>query len=244
MASNPWGILAEARASQPNLGQMYQAAQQNRLEQMYRQRQMEYQDKQMARQDKQDQRADTEYDRGEKVRAGLVGAYDSTTGKLDPVKARGAYLGVGDVTGAINFDEHLAKQSSEQIKAALDKVAATAQVFAGAHDEPSFAYARQQAAKLGVPLDTVPEHYDPNWQANTEAQSLGVKERLAHELQMRTEAETERSHRANEGIAGGNLSLSRQREARVTKWGPQPLIGVVGGHGDGADLDAKYGGGE
>ena len=40
--------------------------------------------------------------------------------------------------------------------------------------------------------------------------------------------ETKRHNRASEETARGNLGLSRDREARIKQWGPQPLIGVMG----------------
>ena len=40
--------------------------------------------------------------------------------------------------------------------------------------------------------------------------------------------ETRRHNRASEETSRGNLGLAREREARVSKWGPQPLIGVMG----------------
>ncbi|HKR17728.1 lytic transglycosylase domain-containing protein [Rhizorhapis sp.] len=40
--------------------------------------------------------------------------------------------------------------------------------------------------------------------------------------------ETKRHNRSSEEISRGNLGLAREREARVSKWGPQPLIGVMG----------------
>jgi len=41
-------------------------------------------------------------------------------------------------------------------------------------------------------------------------------------------AETRRSNAAREDISRGNLGLAREREARVSKWGPQPMFGTVG----------------
>ena len=40
--------------------------------------------------------------------------------------------------------------------------------------------------------------------------------------------ETKRHNRASEETSRGNLGLAREREARVSKWGPQPMIGVMG----------------
>lgn len=56
------------------------------------------------------------------------------------------------------------------------------------------------------------------------AHALGVKgvAELADKAAAR--AETARHNRATEGNAAGHLSLDRQREGRITKWGPQAII--------------------
>ena len=50
--------------------------------------------------------------------------------------------------------------------------------------------------------------------------------------------ETVRHNRATEGVAGGNLALARQREGRITRWGPQSIIlGAGVPRSDTGDLD-------
>lgn len=65
----------------------------------------------------------------------------------------------------------------------------------------------------------------------------GKKDERDFGLRERQFGETARHNRASEGISGGNLALARQRESRVTKWGPQAIVIGGGARSDTSDLD-------
>jgi hypothetical protein len=101
---------------------------------------------------------------------GLMGAYDATTGRMDPAKARAAYVGAGDIEGAMEFDAHLANASESQLKAVRDQVQTLSPMLDGVTDEASFQRAREAAAGLGIDMSAVPPQYDPAWIERTKLQ--------------------------------------------------------------------------
>lgn len=77
---------------------------------------------------------------------------------------------------------------------------------------------------------------DQNLQVVTN-EALGVKGVADRADKRAAMAETQRHNRVSEGTAAGHLSLDKQKEARIAKWGPQSIIlgGAVPNNTD--DLD-------
>jgi hypothetical protein len=229
---NPFGIT---QVDIPGLLGMHQQMKRQRLEDLYRAKEIERQDHAEERQAKIDARTDKEYDRTEKVRTGLSEAYDPNTGTIDPVKARATYVAAGDIPGAMSFD----KSRLDAQKAELETYAKinenALQLLGGVHDQASYDAARAQAKAMyeqyghGQHFPDLPTVYDPRTIQDLQMRALSGKEQIAARRAELDASERERHNRATEGVAAGNLALSRQREGRITKWGPQPLIGVVNG---------------
>lgn len=102
----------------------------------------------------------------EGVRIGLSAAYDPVTGRVDPVKARQAYLGGGDVEGAMQFDQGLAKQQAAVTEQQRDMLTFGARVLAGvqslpeAEREQGYQTALEAYKRAGFDTANVPPSYD------------------------------------------------------------------------------------
>lgn len=215
---SPYGI---AQVDVPGLLSSYQGMKQQRLEQLYRQKQLE-------RQDKIDERADKEYNRGEQVREGLSSAYDPASGKIDPGKARAAYVGAGDIGGALKFDEGVASQRAAELKNWSTLNDYSLQLLGGVHDQTTYDQARAQAKAMydqygqGQHFPELPPVYDPGTVRQLQMRSLSAKEQLQAAADEAKAAEAARHNRATEGNAAGNLAvrqgalgLASKREGRA-----------------------------
>jgi hypothetical protein len=230
--ADPFAILANSQVDVPSLLNAYTEQKQRGIENQYRQQAL-------ARQQKMDQRADTEYEGNQRAR-GLI----ASGAKPEEVIA-------ADPTLGFDYAKHsgtLAKEARAKAAERADAVG-TAALMVQRLPQAQQAQAWDQAIDglVGRGYDDLAAykgHYDPAKLPVLIAESeKAVGHYLTTEQQDRQFGETARHNRAGEGIAGANLDLSRQREARVTKWGPQKLVvaGVMP-QGNGDDLDAKYGG--
>lgn len=218
--ADPWAILADARSRAPNLADAYMGGRQQRIQEMMLDRQMKRADVEAQRADAEWTRKQKEYDREDKVREGLTAAYDPVTGRLDTGKARAAYLGAGDIGGAMEIDKNEATRRKAQLEGAWSEMEATARLLGGVKDAQSFAQARAQAQAMGLDMRNVPAEYDPAWVQRTQAQALDLKDRISMELDRERFEETRRHNRATEGTAAGALGLAQQRERRIAAGGP------------------------
>jgi hypothetical protein len=163
-------------------------------------------------------REQEEYDLRHTFRQNLVNAADPETGKIDPNKARQAYVQAGDVEGAMSFDKGLRETATAQLQAGMKQIEVEAQLLGSATDPTSYAAARQRAGSLGVDLSGVPEQYDPAWVQQATQHALTAKERLDAELKRRDDdradkalEETKNHNRVSEATAAANAATARGR---------------------------------
>jgi len=217
MASNPWEILANARAQTNQLPALYMQMKHQRLSDMYQQKQME-------RQDKLDERADKEYQRGEQVRSGLTSAYDPSTGQIDPAKARSAFVGAGDIEGAMKFDDAELTRKQNELKTYQTINEYALQQLGGVRDQASYDAARANVKMMfdqyghGMHFPQLPDVYDPATIHKLQMGALSGKEQLQMQMeelkaaeQQRHNQATEATARANTGIAATNARTSQGR---------------------------------
>lgn len=136
---------------------------------------------QQAMQQQRFEQQQAEIERQRRLREGLQGAYDPTTGRLDRVAARTAYAGAGDVEGAMAVDRQATAAQAAQFKDAVEKVGLTAQLLGGVRDEASYQQARQVAMQNGLDVSGIPPRYDPAWVQTTRTQALTMAQQLEQE---------------------------------------------------------------
>lgn len=74
--------------------------------------------------------------RKKEVRTGLAGAYDATTGAVDPDKARAAYVKAGDYAGLDTFNTHYREQDEQKRKDYQNRAAVLGQSLFALRDVP------------------------------------------------------------------------------------------------------------
>ncbi len=97
------------------------------------------------------------------LQQGLTGAYDPATGHVDPVRARQAYLGAGDIEGAMQFDQSRATAEQARVKQAHQQIPAISRLLEGVSDQPTYERALHEAQGLGIDLTGVPPAFDPHY---------------------------------------------------------------------------------
>lgn len=128
--------------------------------------------------------------------------------------------------------EKLSKGHLENVKAQVDL---EAQLLGSATDQASYTRALGMAKTAGIDVSSAPATYDPQWVAQMSQTTLTAKERLDHQLAVRSadradasQAETMRHNRvdegqgasrigleaANVGIARGHLAIAQHADAR------------------------------
>lgn len=122
--------------------------------------------RQMAQQDRAQTRTERDQQRQDTERNDLSKSYDPATGQIDPVRARQAYVGAGDIGGALAFDQHMEQIHGAQFTQNRDRLIAGASFLSGVHDEAGYQSAIAQAHASGIDLANVPPHYDPEWVRN------------------------------------------------------------------------------
>jgi len=232
--ADPYGIT---QVNVPGLLQMYEGVKRTRLDDMYRQKQVERQDVAWKREDE-------AYGRDQKKREDLTAAYDPNTGKLDTGKVRKAFLGAGDIEGVLNFDDKELQRQADELKTYQAINQAAINLMSGVRDQASYDMAKQQAKviydRYGHPFPELPPVYDPKTVEQLQLQALSAKERLDYGLRQATIEEQRRANKAREGISASGLALRERAENRVAKWGPQPLIGMMPGGAPSGTDDLDY----
>lgn len=109
-----------------------------------------------------------EMQRQSALRHGLTAAYDPRSGTLDPMRARAAYLGAGDIEGVMEFDQSQRQQQTEINQQQQRAIVIGAQLIRRVNptDQAGWDRVRTLAPQLGVPLDQVPEAFDPQYTQN------------------------------------------------------------------------------
>lgn len=105
----------------------------------------------------------SEMQRAEQTRGALAAAYDPATGNIDPMAARQAYVGAGDIEGAMRFDQQRAQSAASQQDAARKQLETMAQLLDDATDENSYQQGLNVARRMGIDVSSVPQNYDPAW---------------------------------------------------------------------------------
>lgn len=114
-----------------------------------------------------------------------------------------------------------------QIATAREQLAFLGQLAGGIRDQASYDQAKALAQSKGVDVSAFPPQYDPATVQAFQQQALTTEEQLAqvwkqkgYDLDVRTQGERERSNKASEatargnlGVAQANLGLSRERLA-------------------------------
>lgn len=117
-------------------------------------------------------------ERDEAKLQGLSEAYDTTTGQMDPARARQAYVQGGDLEGAMRFDQGQSKAAADQLELHKDRIIFGAGLLQGVRDETSYQAVRSQMQAAGMPVDDIPTSYDPQYVQNVigAAKQLQAKE--------------------------------------------------------------------
>ncbi len=114
-----------------------------------------------------------------------------------------------------------------QIASQREKLSLVGQLLNGVRDQATYDQARATAQQNGLDVSAMPPQYDPAVVSQKLQQALSVEEQLAqvwkqkgYDLDVRTQGERERSNKASEatargnlGVAQANLGLSRERLA-------------------------------
>jgi hypothetical protein len=116
---------------------------------------------QVSAQRRQLQEQEREADRARQLREGLVSAYDINTGRLDTQRARQAYVGAGDVQGAMQIDQQQATAQRQALEANRENVGFVARLAAGARDQASWDQVRSTLGRYGLDTSALPEQFDP-----------------------------------------------------------------------------------
>lgn len=106
---------------------------------------------------------DQERQRDRQLREGLVSAYDTTTGQIDPQAARQAYAGAGDIGGAMQFDRSRLQNVDAELENNRDRLIMGAQLLANVNDESSYQAALQIGRQNGIDIEGVPPNFDPSY---------------------------------------------------------------------------------
>lgn len=143
----------------------------------------------------------------------------------------------------------LMKMDSEQRKIAQDgmtklmevkgRIINSVRALPPAQREAQYQHERAILLANGADPSGLPPHWDEHQADMLIQQSLDVAAALGMEDKARSFAETVRHNRATEANSAGNLDLARQREGRITKWGPTSINVIAGGVRTGTD-DLNY----
>lgn len=91
----------------------------------------------------------------------------------------------------------------------LKKVELGAQLLSGVRDEGSYQWAKKRAVAIGLPIDNLPENYDPAFVEQTLQTGMKVKDQLTQRLNEQRLSETQRHNQAGESVAQGNLGIAQ-----------------------------------
>jgi|GEM_PF-6968640 len=159
-----------------------------------------------------------------------------------------------DPESALKIQQHIYDADEATFKRIQQRGAAMAQVAGALLQEPTqegrIAAFRQAAPQLQA-LGFTPEQLNQvdlsdaglnrYFRAGMSMEQIIGEKKDARDYALRERQfeESSRHNRATEGVSAGNLALARQREGRITKWGPQTIVvgGAVAPRTDTSDLD-------
>lgn len=219
MASNPFGIT---QVDAGGLLQGYIQQKRQSLADQYTRAAFERQMKQDARADASDARMDT------------ARALIAKGAKPEEVIAADPALGFQYQSHAASLEKEQRAQQGQRAHA-VGNAAMFISRLPATEQPAAWDQAIDQLVGQGyTDLAAYKGHYDPKAlpaliaaSADASTAYLGQSDKdAAHQLQVQQFQEAQRHNRVGEGVAGAHLKLDRDREARVTKWGPQPLFGA------------------
>jgi hypothetical protein len=248
--ANPFGIT---QVDVPGLLGMHQQMKQQRLEDLYKAKQIEREDRKLEREDKRDiALAKVFQPKGGDPSSGSAGeAPTLVPGQPMPPRTDGLTINHDALNELYAIDPQQAIQVQKMVydadKQHLERVQSAGSAMAQAAYYLRSVPADQRAGELqriapqllaqGVSQDALAQA-DVSDAGLDRAYKLGssMKDLISQEAADRKfkadEADRARDNARQDAgldVQRGNLALSRQREARVTKWGPQPLFGLPGG---------------
>lgn len=256
--SNPFGM---AEFSVPQLLGLDMQMKDRRLQQMYMAKQQDRDDKRWEREEKKGAREDATYDAYSKAFAptptapasGAAPQPSQAPAATSSFRADPEKLNALRATGPDGFKaaSEIEKMSAERLKDAQEgmgrmlelkgRIIGGVRALPPEQREQAYQAERQQLIANGADPNTLPPKWDESAADQMVRSALTAAEALGMDDKARAFAEQVRHNRASEGNAAGNLALSRQREARVKQWGPQPMFGVTGinpnAPADNSDLD-------
>lgn len=140
-----------------------------------------------------------------------------------------------DPETAFKFQEHFAKAGEAETKklearnTAMGQAAQYLSGFPAAQRPQALARVAPQLIAAGMSREELEKaDLSDNGLRGYLAFAMDLDKIITNARQDAQFAEARRHNAASEDISRGNLGLSREREARIKKWGPQPLIGVMG----------------
>lgn len=181
-------------------------------------------------------------ERRNKLAALLQGQYETPEAMEDAVLRGGFIDEAGQLrksradAGKAKADMGKTGAETEKIQIATqrEKLSLVGQLLNGVRDQATYDQARATAQQNGLDVSNMPPQYDPNMVAQKLQQALTVEEQLAqvwkqkgYDLDVQKFGETQRSNRADEatargqlGVSQGNLGLRRQ-ELELNKSAPR-----------------------
>lgn len=163
-------------------------------------------------------------ERRNKLAALLQGQYDTPEAMEDAV-LRGGYMDEAGQLRKSRMDASKAKADvgktgaeTEKIQIAnqREKLGLVGQLLNGVKDQASYDQARMTAQQNGLDVSNMPPQYDPALVSQKLQQALTVDQQLAqvwkqkgYDLDVRTQAERERSNKASEATSRGQLGVAQ-----------------------------------
>lgn len=120
-------------------------------------------------------------------------------------------------------------------------VSMTAQLLNGVNDETSYRSALDRAKQLNIPLDGVPQSYNPNWVQQTQQQALTAQQFLSQQQQQQQQAQSQANSDREFGLRERQVNFSENnpnRTALETANGPV-LINTRTGAAEPVMVDGK-----
>lgn len=103
--------------------------------------------------------------RRDQFQQSALAAYDTQTGRIDPVAMRSAFAQAGDIEGAMRFDQSNAETTRSQQAAAREQMLTMARLLDDSTDQASYDRSRAIAERMGIDVSQAPPSFDPEWVA-------------------------------------------------------------------------------
>lgn len=184
-------------------------------------------------------------ERQDEFQRAAFSAYDPNTGNVDAPAMRRAFVGAGDLQGALQFDAQQATRADAMRVAQQRQLTQIARLVDGVRDQASYEQALGAARQMGLDVSAAPPQYDAAW-VDRQRQIMRV---MADPEQMTTFMRDARAA----GIEPGSADFRRLFENRyappmqavdVTNadgsvdrtYIPRPTASAIGGAGGAATL--------